>query len=240
MNDVVWAQFRSCSGRLIERPVQQLRGEKLEECAGVWEPPRYRGRRAITTWWRPADRAGHVGCATLGALEAAISLEFDPQVTAFASWPVRLFRAGSTDGYVPDFFARLRGGQACLLVRRPSGGAASGEAWGRTLKLVAAAGEQAGWQVRVHEGDDMVVTRNRQRLARYRHERMACLDTARALREVFTGPRPFDDGIQASGLPPLRTAACGLHLIWRGELLIDWNRPFAPGHSLVRTRQETL
>ncbi|MFE0116790.1 TnsA-like heteromeric transposase endonuclease subunit [[Kitasatospora] papulosa] len=240
MNDVVWAQFRSCSGRLIERPVQQLRGEKLEERAGVWEPPRYRGRRAITTWWRPADRAGHVGCATLGALEAAISLEFDPQVTAFASWPVRLSRAGSADGYVPDFFARLRDGQASLLVRRPSGDAASGEAWGRTLKLVAAAGAQAGWQVRVHEGDDTVVTRNRQRLARYRHERMACLDTTRALREVFTGPRPFDDGIQASGLPPLRTAACGLHLIWRGELLIDWNRPFAPGHSLVRTRQETL
>ncbi|MFD9749165.1 TnsA-like heteromeric transposase endonuclease subunit [[Kitasatospora] papulosa] len=240
MNDVVWAQFRSCSGRLIERPVQQLRGEKLEECAGVWEPPRYRGRRAITTWWRPADRAGHVGCATLGALEAAISLEFDPQVTAFASWPVRLFRAGSSDGYVPDFFARLRNGQACVLVRRPSGGAASGEAWGRTLKLVTAAGAQAGWQVRVHEGDETVVTRNRQRLARYRHERMACPDTARALREVFTGPRPFDNGIQASGLPPLRTAACGLHLIWRGELLIDWSRPFAPGHSLVWTRQEAL
>ncbi|MFD5748956.1 TnsA-like heteromeric transposase endonuclease subunit [Streptomyces sp. NPDC127033] len=240
MNDVVWAQFRSCSGRLIERPVQQLREEKLEERAGVWEPPRYRGRRAITTWWRPVDRAGHVGCATLGALEAAISLEFDPQVTAFASWPVRLFRAGSTDGYVPDFFARLRNGQACVLVRRPSGGAASGETWGRTLKLVAAAGAQAGWQVRVHEGDDAVVTRNRQRLARYRHERMACPDTARVLREVFTRPRSFDGGIQASGLPRLSTAACGLHLIWRGELLIDWNRPFTPGRSLVWTRREAL
>ncbi|MFK0187870.1 TnsA-like heteromeric transposase endonuclease subunit [Streptomyces rubiginosohelvolus] len=238
MSDVVWAQFRSRAGRPVERPVHQLSAERLEERAGVWEPPRYRGRRAITTWWRPADRAGHVGCATLGALQAAISLEFDPQVTAFASWPVRLFRVGSTDGYVPDFFARLRDGQACLVVRRPSGGAATGDAWGRALKLVTTAGEQAGWQVRVHGSDDAVVARNRQRLARYRHTRMACPDTARVLRDVFAGPRPFDAGIQASGLPPMRTAACGLHLIWRGELLIDWSRPFTPGRSLVWTGQE--
>ncbi|MFI7368209.1 TnsA-like heteromeric transposase endonuclease subunit [Streptomyces sp. NPDC050149] len=239
MNDLVWAQFRSSAGRLIERPVRQLCGEKLEERAGVWEPPRYRGRRAITTWWRPADRAGHAGCATLGALEAAISLEFDPQVATFASWPVRLFWAGSADAYMPDFFARLRDGQARLLVRRPTGGAAAGDAWDRALRLVTAAGEQAGWQVRVHEGDDAVVARNRQRLARYRHDRMACPDTARVLHEMFARPRPFDSGIQASGLPPLPAAACGLHLIWRGELLIDWNRLFAPGRSPAWTRKET-
>ncbi|MFD5123623.1 hypothetical protein [Streptomyces sp. NPDC058385] len=237
-SDLVWAQFRSVSGRLLERPVSQLREEPLEKRAGLWQPPRYQGRRAITTWWRPADRAGHAGCTTLGALEMAISLEFDPDVATFASWPVRLFWAGSADGYLPDFFARLRDGRALLVVRRP-GGRADSASWDQTQELVTAAGVQAGWKVRVHTGDeDTVAVRNRQRLARYRHDRLADADTVSVLREVFAQPCSFDDGVAASGLPPLATVACGLHLIWRGELLIDWRRPFVPGRSLVRTRTE--
>ncbi|MFD3580507.1 TnsA-like heteromeric transposase endonuclease subunit [Streptomyces sp. NPDC058644] len=236
MSDVVWAQFRSPAGRLLERPVSQLHAERLEERQGVWEPPRYRGRRAITTWWRPADRPGHVGCATLGALEAALSLEFDAQVAAFASWPVRLRWAESTDGYIPDFFARLYDGQARLLVRRPFGGAA-GAGWKARLELVTAAGHQAGWRVRVHDAEDAVVVRNRQRLARYRHARLADADTARVLHEVFARPRPFDEGIAASGLPPMATVARGLHLVWTGDLLIDWSTPFVPGRSLARSQE---
>lgn len=112
MAEVGWAQFLSPAGRLLEKPVSQVRQERLEERAEVWRPTRYRGRRAIATWWRPAGQARHAGCATLGALEAALSLEFDPQVVSFTGWPLRLGWADSGQGYVPDFFARLADGRA--------------------------------------------------------------------------------------------------------------------------------
>ncbi|MFJ9127835.1 TnsA-like heteromeric transposase endonuclease subunit [Streptomyces sp. NPDC102340] len=239
VSGVVWGQFRSRSGRVRELPVRELREERLEERAGVWEPKRHRGRRAIATWWRPADRVGHAGCATLGALEAAVSLEFDPEVVTFSSWPVRLRWADDASGYVPDFFARLGDGRARLLVRRPNASGPATGRWHRTLALLEAAGEQTGWQVRVHTGDeDPVVVRNRQRLARYRHDRFADADIARALSRAFAEPRCFDAGVAASGMPRLVAVACGLHLIWRGELLFDWSRPFVPGRSVVWSRPQ--
>ena len=88
----MWAQVRSRAGRLLERPVGALRGERLEDLEPVWQPQRYQGRQAIATWWRPAGQARHAGCATLGALEAALALEADPEVVTFAAWPVRLGR----------------------------------------------------------------------------------------------------------------------------------------------------
>lgn len=237
MAEVVRAQYRSPAGRLLERPVSQVRQEPLEERDEVWRPMRYQGRRAIATWWRPAEQVRHAGCATLGALEAAVALEFDPQVVSFAGWPVRLAWEGSTQGYVPDFFARLKDGRARLVVCGPSDRATDG--WQETSRLLEATGEQAGWEVRVHPGPDdaAVAAQNRQRLSRYRHARLADADTAHLLHQVFAQPRPFADGVRASGLPELTTVARALHLIWMRELLIDWSAPFAPARSLVWSPQ---
>ncbi|GAA2679357.1 TnsA-like heteromeric transposase endonuclease subunit [Streptomyces lunalinharesii] len=232
MGDVVWAQLRSPAGRLLERPVGGLRQERLEEYEPVWLPERYQGRRAIATWWHLTGRARHAGCGTLGALEAALSLEADPEVVTFASWPVRLSWSDGGEGYVPDFFARLASGQARLLVCRP--GDDTSQRWVATLKLLEAAGQQAGWQVRVYEGmADPVVARNLQRLSRWRHVRLADADTARVLRQVFARPQPLTAGVRASGLPELSSVARAHHLIWTRELLIDWSRPFVPARSLV-------
>ncbi|MEU7045904.1 TnsA-like heteromeric transposase endonuclease subunit [Streptomyces varsoviensis] len=231
MSDRVWAQVRSRAGRLLERPVGALRGERLEDLEPVWQPQRYQGRQAIATWWRPAGQARHAGCATLGALEAALALEADPEVVTFAAWPVRLGRPDA-EGYVPDFFARLGDGQARLVVHRPGEG--TSHRWAATLQLLEAAGQQAGWQVRVHEGPaDAVAARNLQRLSRWRHTRLADADTAQVLRQVFARPRPLTTGVRASGLPELPTVARALHLVWTRELLIDWTRPFVPARSLV-------
>ncbi|MFI1654783.1 TnsA-like heteromeric transposase endonuclease subunit [Streptomyces sp. NPDC020472] len=232
VSEVVWAQVLSRAGRLVERPVRELRGERLEEYEAVWQPPRYQGRRAIATWWRPADRARHVGCAHLGALGAAVSLEADRDVVAFASWPMRLHWADDAGGYVPDFFVRLADGRARLLVCRPAGG--SPQRWEAAAELLEAAGKQADWQVRVHEGTaDPVVFSNLQRLSRWRHTRLADADTARVLRKVFAEPQPLAVGVRASGLPELPTVAKAHHLIWTRELLIDWSSPYMPHRSLV-------
>ncbi|MFJ4031516.1 hypothetical protein [Streptomyces griseoluteus] len=233
MAEVVWAQFLSPAGRLLERPLSQVRQERLEERAEVWRPTRYRGRRAIATWWRPAGQARLAGCATLGALEAALSLEFDPQVVSFTGWPVRLAWADSSEGYVPDFFARLADGRARLLVcQKASERAADGR--GETARLLVAAGEQAGWEVRVHPGaEGTAAAANRHRLCRYRHTRLADEDTARVLHRVFARPRPFAEGVAASAMPELATMARALHMIWVRELLIDWSTPFVPARSLA-------
>ncbi|MEU1691237.1 TnsA-like heteromeric transposase endonuclease subunit [Streptomyces hirsutus] len=232
MGDVVWAQVRSRAGRLLERPVGELCREQLELHDPVWQPERYRGRRAIATWWRLADQARHAGCGTLRAREAALSLEFDPQVVTFAAWPVRLSWAGGAPGHVPDFFVRQADGQATLLVCQPGDGTSS--RWAQTLELLEAAGRQAGWGVRVYNGaEDAVVARNRQRLSRWRHTRLRDAETARILHDVFARPLPFAEGVRASGLPELPTVARALHLIWSRGLLIDWTKPFIPAHSLV-------
>ncbi|MGQ4727710.1 TnsA-like heteromeric transposase endonuclease subunit [Streptomyces sp. Ju416(a)] len=234
MSDLVWAQVRSRAGRLVERPVRELRGERLEDHEAVRQPPRYQGRRAIATWWRPADRVRHAGCATLAALEAAVSLEADREVAAFASWPVRLGWAGSGEGYVPDFFVRLADGQGRLLVCRPRGD--TSQRWEEASRLLEAAGRQTGWQVRVHEGlADPVAAQNMQRLSRWRHTRLADAGTARVLHDVFAKPQPLAAGVRASGLPELPTVARAHHLIWTRELLIDWSSPFVPARSLVWT-----
>lgn len=237
MAEVVWARFLSPAGRLLKRPASQIRQERLEERAEVWRPTRYRGRRAIATWWRPAGQVRLAGCATLGALEAALSLEFDPQVVSFTGWPLRLGWAGSEQGYVPDFFARLADGRARLVVCQKGSERAAG-GWEEASRLLEAAGEQAGWEVRVHPGaDGTAAAANRQRLARYRHARLADADTARVLHQVFARPRPFTDGVTASALPELATVARALHLVWMRELLIDWSTPFVPTRSLVWSPQ---
>ncbi|MEV7243096.1 TnsA-like heteromeric transposase endonuclease subunit [Streptomyces sp. NPDC093248] len=231
MGDVVWAQVRSRAGRLLERPVRELGQERLEEHDPVWEPERYQGRRAIATWWRLGDSTRHAGCATLGALEAARSLEFDPQVVIFAAWPVRLNWAGSTVSYVPDFFARLQDGSGRLLVCRPS---RPGSRWAERLELVQAAGRQAGWQVRVYEAaPDSVITGNIKLLSRWRHARLYDADAAQVLHRVFARPQPLLAGVETSGLPELPTVAKALHLIWSRSLLVDWTKPFVPARSLV-------
>jgi hypothetical protein len=235
MSDRVWAQVRSAAGRLLERPVGELRGERLEEYAPVWQPQRYQGRRAIATWWRPAGQVRHVGCATLGAMDAVVALESDPEVRAFAAWPVRLGWAVDSEraeGYVPDLFARLGGGGARLVVCRPGDG--TSEPWADRLRLLEAAGLQAGWQVRVHESaPDTVTARNLRRLSRWRHTQLADAGTARVLRQVFTRPQPLLAGVRASGLPELPTVARAHHLLWTRDLLIDWSAPFVPARSLV-------
>ncbi|MGW2785947.1 TnsA-like heteromeric transposase endonuclease subunit [Streptomyces populi] len=236
MDDVVWAQVRSRAGRLLERPVRELGRERMEELDPVWEPERYQGRRAIATWWKLSDRSRHAGCATLGALEAAQSLEFDLQVVTFAAWPVRLNWAGRPGSYVPDFFARLRDGSGRLLVCRPS---TAGPRWAETLELVEVAGRQAGWQVREYApAQDAVLAGNIKRLSRWRHTRLYDADAAQVLHQVFARPQPFLPGVKASGLPELPTVAKALHLIWSRSLLIDWTKPFVPARSLAWSAEE--
>lgn len=231
VRDVVWAEFHSPAGRLVRRPVSQVPREALEEREPVWKPVQYRGKRAIATWWRLAETARHAGCATLEDLTAARALEFDPEVATFTAWPVRLSWADGSGAYVPDFFARLADGRARLVVRAP-GGPASAD-WTGTLRLLAAAGRQAGWQVRVHTPADATVVENQRRLSRYRHARLADTEAARLLHAAFATPKPLTEGVAASGLPELSALAQAHHLVWKRELRIDWSLPFVPTRSLV-------
>ncbi|MFJ8536863.1 TnsA-like heteromeric transposase endonuclease subunit [Streptomyces sp. NPDC093591] len=231
VRDVVWAEFHSLAGRLVRRPVSQVPREALEEREPVWKPVQYRGKRAIATWWRPADTARHAGCATLEGLAAARALEFDPEVVAFTAWPVRLSWPEGRGAYVPDFFARLSDGRARLVVRTPGGEGRTG--WPGTLRLLDAARQQADWQVRVHTPADATVVENQRRLSRYRHARLADAEAARLLHAAFAMPRPVTEGVAATGLPELSALAQAYHLIWKRDLLIDWSMPFVAAQSLV-------
>ncbi|MFJ9765553.1 hypothetical protein ACIRUY_17225 [Streptomyces erythrochromogenes] len=233
MGGAVWAEFNSAAGRLKRCAVAEVRGEALEWREPVWRPVQYRGKRSIATWWRLADVPRHAGCANLGVWRAAQELDFDPSVATFASWPVRL---GSPDNgcvAVPDFFARLRSGEGCLVVCLSDAQQVQGGTWQERMRLLQTAAGETGWQLRVVSGAHPVVEANRRRLSRYRHARWADERTTRILHEVFARPLPFAEGIASSGLPRLEAAGRAHHLIWTQELVIDWERLFAPVDSLV-------
>ncbi|MFE4956183.1 TnsA-like heteromeric transposase endonuclease subunit [Streptomyces sp. NPDC056653] len=232
MGEVVWAEFNSAAGRLRRQRAGEVCGEALETRKPVWKPVQYRGRRAIATWWRPAGSARHVGCAHLTALQTAQELEFDPQVVSFAAWPVRLMSLDGGTVVVPDFFARLRSGEGCLVVCPPGGGFGDVPE-SAEMRLLNAACEQGGWQLRVGPAPSEVIAANRRRLSRYRHSRLADEQASQVLHAVFMRPQVLAEGIAASGLPRLSAMAQAHHLIWTRELLIDWERPFAPLSSPV-------
>lgn len=233
MGGAVWAEFNSAAGRLRRRPVAKVRGEALEWREPVWRPVQYRGKRSIGTWWRLADTPRHAGCANLGAWRAAQELDFDPLVATFASWPLRLGSPDSGCVAVPDFFARLRSGEGCLVVCPPDAQQVRGKKWQEQMRLLQTAVGQTGWQLRVVSDAHPVVAANRRRLSRYRHARWADERAARVLHEVFAHPLSFAEGVASSGLPRLEATGRAHHLIWTQELVIEWERPFAPADSLV-------
>ncbi|MET9378822.1 hypothetical protein ABZX98_32595 [Streptomyces sp. NPDC002992] len=154
-------------------------------------------------------------------------------MATFASWPLRLGSPDHGSVVVPDFFARLRSGEGCLVVCPPQTREARGETWLGQMGLLQTAAGQTGWQLRGVSDIDAVVAANRRRLSRYRHARWADERATRVLHEVFARPLPFAEGIESSGLPRLEATGRAHHLIWTQELVIDWERPFAPADSLV-------
>jgi hypothetical protein len=98
--------------------------------------------------------------------------------------------------------------------------------------MTAAACESVGWQYRRVGAIDPVLAANVRWLAAYRHRRCLNLAHAAALAEVFSLPRPLEEGVVAVGdrlavLPRL------FHLLWAGALIAELGECPMNGATIV-------
>ncbi|MEV0987813.1 TnsA-like heteromeric transposase endonuclease subunit [Streptomyces sp. NPDC049949] len=94
---------------------------RFERLSPVRTVKSYQGQRSVTRDYWAATTAGHLSCESHLERHHAMLMDFDPQVTALAGQPFRLFWPGRRGRrvHVPDFFARLNDGGGLVVDVRP-------------------------------------------------------------------------------------------------------------------------
>lgn len=219
----IQVQYRSAAGRTCRDEPAGLRGVPVEEREPLSEPRAYKGRRSILTKWVSAS-GQVVWCTSTVQLDAAMLLDFDPDIVCFQSRVVQLHweldgRRGTVE---PAFVARTRDERRLVFAHPPRDGAGVEE---RVLRQSA---DRAGWEIRPLQAPQGVLQSSLESAAHFRGPEFAADDRARQmLLDVFATPRPLQAGAAASGLG-LKALGYAWHLVWMGELTWDWTEPLLP------------
>jgi len=202
-----------------------LRGVALEERSPLTEPRAYRGRISIVTAWFCATNGLRVWCNSAIQMDAAMLLDFDPDIECFQSGVAELrWEEGGRSGAVrPAFFARTRGGQRLAIVHPPTARTAVAEE-----QVVREAAKAAGWHIRPLQVPQGVLRSSLRCVAHFRAAEFAPdSDARKALLKKFATPQPLQAGAAASGLG-LQATGHAWHLLWMGKLTCDWTKPLLP------------
>ncbi|MEU3480889.1 hypothetical protein EAO71_36180 [Streptomyces sp. ms191] len=221
----VQVHYRSAAGRTVVHEPSLLRDIPLEERAPLSEPHAYRGRRSILTNWFCATNGVTVWCSSTVQMDAAMLLDFDPDIVCFQSGVAELhWRYEGRQGTVrPAFFARTRDGRRLVIPHRSAARAAWLEE--RVLRHTAAA---AGWQIRPLQVPGGVLHSSLRSMAHFRGAEFAPeAETRQVLLDIFAVPRPMQEGAAVSGLG-LQAAGHVWHLLWTGALVFDRTLPLLP------------
>lgn len=183
--------------------------------------PTYRGQSHFSGWWWSATLGRHVGYESWLERDHAMLLDFDPQVTAFASQPFWLHWqvGGKRRRHLPDYFARRVDGIGMVVDVRADERIEPADA--EAFAATATACRQVGWQFRRVGVLETVFAANVRWLSRYRHPRCGRReDLVAQLLEAFARPTPLFAGAEQVGdrllvLPVL------YHLLWRQVLTVD-------------------
>lgn len=147
-------------------------------------------------------------------------LDFDPQVTGFASQPFWLSWRDETTrrgrSHAPDYFARAVDGTGLVIDCRPVDRVdeRSAVAFSVTRQVC----ESVGWAYRLVGALDPVRAANLRWLAGYRHPRHAAAGAVAAVRAAFAVPAPLvaqaatvvgSDRGAAGGVPPAVVRGAG-------------------------------
>jgi hypothetical protein len=220
----------------VRKPLAEAAEVGFEAVAAVREFPSYRGQRHFPGWYYAATLDAHVGFESWLERDHAILLDFDPQVTGFASQPFWLTwrdaREGRERSHAPDFFARLADGTGLVVDCRPVGRRDE-----RSLESFTAmrhACDVAGWVYRLVGELDPVRAANLRWLAGYRHRRYGePTGAAEAVAAAFTVPGPLAAQAALAG-DLIEVLPRAFHLLWRGRLAADLSRPLSD-RTLVST-----
>jgi len=149
-----------------------------------------------------------------------MALDADPEVVAVSSQLFWLYwsSADRQHRHMPDFFVRLRAGEAIVVDVRPDDRieAMDAEAFAVTEQACAS----VGWRYRRVGELDAVFAANLPWLAGYRHARCRQRDRVIALLKVFTRPQELLACVRAVG-DPVAVLPALFHLLWTRELSTD-------------------
>lgn len=230
-------EFVAVDGGVRRQPLAECLSVRFEDVAPARSFPSYRGQRNFPGWWWSSTMGRHVGYESWLERDHVMLLDFDPQVTAFASQPFWLHwaAAGRARRHLPDYFARQVDGVRVVIDVRADDRIEPADA--EAFSATAAACEAVGWQFRRVGTLDGVFAANMRWLSRYRHPRCGRReDLIVRLLEVFAQPTPLFAGAEQVGdrllvLPVL------YHLLWRQVLIVDLRSALLGPSTLVRQGQ---
>jgi hypothetical protein len=206
----------------VERsgPLTRFWAEPFEFASPARSFNAFKGQKNFTGEYWAAISRSLVGYESWVERDAAMALDFDPAVVAFASQPFRLLWSdGECErGHTPDYFARLLDGTGVVVDVRPEG--LVDEATAEVFAFTARVCEVVGWRFRQVGDLDQPYRVNLRWLARYRHRRCLRSPVADLLREVFAEPQPLLAGAERVG-DRLAVLPVLYHLLWRHELTAD-------------------
>lgn len=112
------AEFVDSTGARCHGPLSEVWATPFERVAPVRSFPSFRGQVNFTGLYYAATMDAHVGFESWLERDVAMTLDFDPEVVAFASQPFWLSWAedGKERRHPPDFFARLADGTGLVPV----------------------------------------------------------------------------------------------------------------------------
>ncbi|MFC6064337.1 TnsA-like heteromeric transposase endonuclease subunit [Streptomyces ochraceiscleroticus] len=220
-------------------PVEQMREVPLEEVKARALPERHPRRRAIPTRWAAATTGELVECVSLGRLDVALVLDFDPHVVWFTGSALELTwrQSGRRRVLVPDFLARADGGEYLVVALPPAG--CSAALWEHKHAVLEEAAAAAGWRVHSPTVPTGLALLNLRWIARWRKPRWfydPAVDAA--LRAACRRPRPLREAILAGGLLDTLALQPAYHLVWRQRLLIDWSVQVGPDMTVTAAPEQ--
>jgi hypothetical protein len=217
----VEVEFVAGDGLVRRGALAQCWDVPFEGVAPARSFPSFRGQRNFPGWWWSSTMERHVGYESWLERDHVMLLDWDPQVTAFASQPFWLHWL-ATDGprrHLPDYFARRADGGAVVVDVRADDRIEVRDA--EAFEATASACASVGWEFRRVGTLPPVFAANVRWLSRYRHPRCGRReDLAAAALEVFAQPMPLFAGAGQIG-DRLAVLPVLYHLLWRQALVVD-------------------
>ena len=196
------------------------------------KPPAYRRQHNFPGWWWAATTRSHVIYESWLGRHHIIEADRDVRVTGITGQPFELtWSEGKKQmRHAPDLFCRMLDGGGVVTDCRSVSSA--DQDLRHKSAITSAACSVIGWGFRVVGEPDPVWAANLRWLAGYRHPRFGDEHLEVMLLELFACPQPLGEAARQVG-DPIRVRPVLFHLLWRGRLGGDLDRPL--GETTVLT-----
>jgi hypothetical protein len=228
---VAAVSIRLRSGAVLERLEFQSVQARWFRDAVPWRTFRwYQGQRHYSGFYWSATMRDHVIYESRLELARLLLADFDPAVREIWAQPfllsVRI--AGRVRRHVPDLLLATDAGP--LVVDVKPAGLLEREEIAFTLGWTARAAAARGWGYEVFSEPPETRLENVRFLAGYRRAHLLDAGIVEQLRSTGLARRTLGQAFAAlPGHPAAAVRAGVLHLLWRGELTVDLDRPLSGG-----------